>query len=33
VLEVIETEGLMQNAQRTGAYLVKLLGSYRRDIH
>jgi hypothetical protein len=26
VLEVIETEGLMQNAQRTGAYLVKLLG-------
>jgi len=26
VLHVIESEGLMQNAQRTGAYLVKLLG-------
>ena len=26
VLDVIESEGLMQNAQRTGGYLVKLLG-------
>ena len=26
VLDVIESEGLMQNAQRTGSYLVKLLG-------
>jgi 4-aminobutyrate aminotransferase-like enzyme len=29
VLDVIESEGLMENAQRTGAYLVKLLGQLR----
>jgi 4-aminobutyrate aminotransferase-like enzyme len=29
VLDVIESEGLMQNAQRTGDYLVKLLGQLK----
>ena len=33
VLDVIESEGLMQNAQRTGAYLVKLLGQLQARHH